>query len=254
MRAPKISIVSVVFNAERTIEKTIQSVVALEYPLVEYIIVDGGSSDRTLEIIDRYRESISHIISEPDDGIYDAMNKGLRLATGEFVWFLNAGDVAASAHCLDEIIESDPLPDFFYSDTVLINPSGSLFKIRYAPDSMSLDQMTLGMAVSHQSFIPRTHLVELYDTELRLIADQKWIVSILRKAKRGYRLRVPLAQYLLGGVTHQRFIGCTLEKIRYTNTEFGLSYALILVVLMPYHITRFYAGQLFRRLLGRNHP
>ncbi|MDR1380203.1 MAG: glycosyltransferase, partial [Tannerella sp.] len=90
---PVFSIITVTFNAGKVLEQTILSVVNQSYPGIEYIVIDGNSSDNTKEIIEQYASGISCRVSEPDRGLYDAMNKGLRLATGDYVWFLNAGDV-----------------------------------------------------------------------------------------------------------------------------------------------------------------
>ena len=100
---PKVSIITVVFNGENIIEKTMQSVFAQTYDNIEYIIVDGKSSDNTLSIIEKYKEKISVLISEKDKGLYDAMNKGLQVATGDYVWFMNGGDQIADAQVLTKI-------------------------------------------------------------------------------------------------------------------------------------------------------
>lgn len=89
---PKFSVITVTYNAEAVLEDTIQSVISQTYRHVEYIIVDGASKDKTLSIIDRYKDHIAKVTSEPDKGLYDAMNKGIRLATGDYLCFLNAGD------------------------------------------------------------------------------------------------------------------------------------------------------------------
>jgi glycosyltransferase involved in cell wall biosynthesis len=100
----KISVVTVCFNSEKTIEDTIKSVVSQDYPNVEYIIIDGLSSDSTLEIIDRYRDKISKLLSEKDKGIYDAINKGVKLATGEVVAILNSDDLYADSKVLSRVM------------------------------------------------------------------------------------------------------------------------------------------------------
>ena len=89
---PKFSIITVTYNAAKVLEDTIQSIVTQTYKNLEYIIVDGGSTDETLDIIHKYQEHITTVISEPDQGLYDAMNKGIKLATGDYLCFLNAGD------------------------------------------------------------------------------------------------------------------------------------------------------------------
>lgn len=117
----KISIITVCFNAANGIERTIRSVISQSFINKEYIIIDGGSSDNTLNIISKYRNGVTKLISEKDNGIYDAMNKGIKYANGEWVIFMNAGDTFASPHVLSEILETD-IPqnvDFIYSDTYI---------------------------------------------------------------------------------------------------------------------------------------
>src|SRR5690554_7988121 len=92
---PKVTIITVTYNAEATLERTLQSVAALDYAPLEYLLIDGGSSDGTLALLQAYEAVIDHWVSEPDEGLYDAMNKGMALASGDYLWFLNAGDEAA---------------------------------------------------------------------------------------------------------------------------------------------------------------
>ena len=101
---PKFSIITVTYNAGKVLEDTIQSVVFQTYRNMEYIIVDGGSKDNTLEVAEKYRNHISQLISEPDKGLYDAMNKGIRLATGNYICFLNAGDELHENETLQKIV------------------------------------------------------------------------------------------------------------------------------------------------------
>src|SRR5688572_3380100 len=97
-RVMKVSIITISYNSASTIEDTIRSVVAQEYPDIEYIIIDGASKDSTLNVINRYREKIATVISEKDNGIYDAMNKGVAIATGDIVGILNSDDFYADSH------------------------------------------------------------------------------------------------------------------------------------------------------------
>lgn len=119
----KISVITVCYNAENEIEKTIESVIKQTFNDFEYIIIDGSSTDSTLNIVNNYKSSIQQIISEPDKGIYDAMNKGIKMANGEWVIMMNAGDQFASNTVLDEIFSSyipDSI-DFIYSDVLVKN-------------------------------------------------------------------------------------------------------------------------------------
>jgi glycosyltransferase involved in cell wall biosynthesis len=100
----KVSIITVCFNSEKTIRDTIESVLSQDYPNIEYIVIDGKSSDRTMSIIQEYGDRIAIAISEPDKGIYDAMNKGIHLASGEIIGMLNSDDIYMDTHAVSELI------------------------------------------------------------------------------------------------------------------------------------------------------
>ena len=124
---PKFSVITVTYNAEAVLEDTIQSVISQTYRHVEYIIVDGASKDKTLSIIDRYKDHIAKVTSEPDKGLYDAMNKGIRLATGDYLCFLNAGDSFHEDDTLQQMVHTLPgseLPDVMYGETALVDKEG----------------------------------------------------------------------------------------------------------------------------------
>ena len=120
MQRPTFSIITITFNAVHWIEQTILNVLGQSYPNIEYIIIDGGSTDGTVDIIKRYESSITYWVSEPDKGIYDAMNKGLKQATGDYVWFVNAGDSLSSLGILQEIVsliqKKKKFPDIIYEE------------------------------------------------------------------------------------------------------------------------------------------
>lgn len=130
---PKFSVITVTYNAEAVLEDTIQSVISQTYRHVEYIIIDGASKDNTLSVINRYKEHISHIVSEPDKGLYDAMNKGIGLATGDYLCFLNAGDSFHEDDTLQQMVHSitgSKLPDVLYGETALVDKEGHFLRMR----------------------------------------------------------------------------------------------------------------------------
>ena len=136
---PKFSIITVTYHAGKVLEDTIQSVIYQTYRHVEYIIVDGGSKDNTLEIVRKYRDRISIVVSEPDKGLYDAMNKGIRLATGDYLCFLNAGDELHENETLQRMVHTlkgKELPDVIYGETAIVDEEGHFLHMRrlQAPD------------------------------------------------------------------------------------------------------------------------
>lgn len=130
---PKFSIITVTYNAGKVLEDTIQSVITQTYKNVEYILVDGGSTDNTLSIINQYRSMIQQVISEPDRGLYDAMNKGIKMATGDYICFLNAGDAFHEDDTLQQMVHSlteNALPDVLYGETAIVDEEGHFLRMR----------------------------------------------------------------------------------------------------------------------------
>lgn len=176
---PVVSIITVVYNAQGPLAKTMRSVreQKARYPHIEYIVVDGASKDGTLEVINQNEDIVSRWISEPDKGIYDAMNKGLGMASGDFVWFLNAGDFIYSDRFLEQAfardVPSDATPDgradVYYGQTQLVDddwkPAG-MRRLR-APEKLTPRSFRMGMLVCHQSVLVRRALAEPYDMRYR---------------------------------------------------------------------------------------
>lgn len=167
---PLLTVVTVSFNTRDIIEKTILSVINQNYQNVEYVIIDGGSTDRAQQIIEKYRSRIAHYVSERDGGIYFGMNKGIDAAKGDYVLFLNAGDVFADNQVLTDIasyIEMTPDADVVYGDSEQIYEYGS-FIVR--PKQAYLNNK---MSISHQASFVKTELLRAhkFDTKYRYAAD-----------------------------------------------------------------------------------
>ncbi len=244
---PRVTIITVVFNSRDLLARTIASVDTLVYPNIEHVIVDGGSTDGTTELLSVQRDVTVCGVSEQDAGIYDAMNKGLHLATGDYIWFLNAGDTPAARDVLQPLHHADN-PDVLYGDTNLVSNEYALVKVAYAPSSLSWQKMTWGMYISHQSIVVRRNLAPKYDLSYRLIADQKWIVEVLRRARSVKYLGRPMSNYLLGGVSQRFYLKCLLEKIRYSFSIRPSIIAFAIALFGLLSAVRFYAGQLLRRI------
>jgi glycosyltransferase involved in cell wall biosynthesis len=205
-RNPVISIITIVYNNVNYIEKTIQSAVNQTYEDKEYIIIDGSSTDGTIDIIHRYEQRIDFWISEPDKGIYDAMNKGLHLAKGEFVIFLNSGDLFYNKEVLSKVFSSGLKEvDIFYGETNLMDSNGKILgtrsnlTTRKLPAQLTWKDMKWGMVVSHQSIIVRKSLAPDYNLLYKFSADIDWVIECLKKSKRTVNVNSQIANYLIGG-------------------------------------------------------
>ncbi|MCF0191522.1 MAG: glycosyltransferase [Marinilabiliaceae bacterium] len=220
----KLSIITVTYNAEETLERTIKSVEQQSCDSIEYIIIDGGSTDNTLGIAENHRGSIDILVSEPDNGIYDAMNKGLSIASGEYVWFLNSGDEIASNETVDMLLsEAMNTADVIYGDTIMTSLDGSIIGGRRLspPEKLTWKSFRNGMVVCHQSFIARRLLCSDYDTSYRFSADYEWCLKILKKSHEIYHTHSVISRFLDGGITKQNIIPGLRERFKIMSNHFG---------------------------------
>ena len=225
---PKFSIITVTYNAGKVLEDTIQSVISQTYRNVEYIIVDGKSKDNTLEIADKYRDHISKVVSEPDKGLYDAMNKGIRLATGDYLCFLNAGDELHDNETLQQIVHTlkgTTLPDVIYGETAIVDAEGHFLHMRRlsAPEQLHWKSFKQGMLVCHQAFFARRELAvkHLYDLKYRFSADFDWCIRMMKEAKCLHNTRLTLIDYLNEGMTTQNHKASLKERFRIMTKHYG---------------------------------
>lgn len=165
----KISVITVCYNDRERIEKTILSVLSQSYGNLEYIVIDGGSTDGTVDIIKKYANRIAYFVSESDEGIYDAMNKGLRKAVGEWVCFLNAGDLFVSESVLNTIFDEEFCRQFgvIYGDVFLRNSNNSL---TFQP-ARPLSFLKRAMPFCHQSSFVRRDLIKGFNPRYKICAD-----------------------------------------------------------------------------------
>jgi len=224
------SIITVVFNGRALLPGTVESVRRQTYTGIEYLIVDGGSTDGTVDLIREYAAGMPNLrwISEKDRGLYDAMNKGLRMATGEFVWFLNCGDHLHAPDTVEKIaalVGSET--DVLYGDTLLMNdarePAGLMSELgtRPLPNRLSWRDYLGGMLVVHQSFVARRTLAPEYIAG-NLCADYDWCIRILKKSRQVLNTRLILADYLMGGMSKQRHRQSLRDRFRLMREHFGL--------------------------------
>lgn len=224
---PTFSVITVCYNAGAVIEDTIQSVISQTYHHVEYIIIDGDSTDKTCSIIHRYRERITRVVSEPDRGLYDAMNKGMALATGDYLCFLNAGDSFHEDDTLQQMVhtlrEVDELPDVLYGETQLVDREGHFVRMRRlaAPERLTWRSFRWGMMVCHQAFFAKRSLAEPYDLRYRFSADFDWCIRVMKKARTLYPTRLVLIDYLQEGMTTRNHQASLRERFRIMVHHYG---------------------------------
>lgn len=224
---PLFSIITVTYHAESVLEETILSVVSQTYHNIEYIIVDGASKDRTLSIVNKYRDKIQAVVSEPDKGLYDAMNKGLKMAKGEYVCFLNAGDTFHEDDTLQLIVhqlnKSNVLPDVIYGETALVDAQRHFVRMRrlQIPDTLNWKSFRQGMLVCHQAFIAKRALAETYDLNYRFSADFDWCIRVMKKASLLHNTRLTLIDYLDEGMTTKNRKASLKERFRIMAKHYG---------------------------------
>lgn len=236
---PKISIVTITYNAAKELKPTLDSVLMQTYPLVEHLIIDGASKDDTLAITHQYSElsaerAAAHeviIKSEPDHGIYDAMNKGLVAATGDYILFLNAGDRLPQADTLEMVAErADDDVAILYGDTDIVDAEGHFISHRHlsAPERLSWRSFKHGMLVCHQAFYARTDIAksEHYDLQYRHSADVDWCIRVMKRAAkqqlRMENVHAVIAHFLDGGNTTKNHKASLRERYLVMQRHYGV--------------------------------
>ncbi|SHK17567.1 Glycosyltransferase involved in cell wall bisynthesis [Clostridium cavendishii DSM 21758] len=199
----RISIITVTYNCERSIEKTINSILNQTYSNIEFLIIDGLSKDNTLNIVNRYKDKIAKVISEKDHGIYDAMNKGLKNATGEIIYFLNSDDSLVNKDVINNVMEvfnQNESINFIYGDAIVDGK-----KIKYKHNLRKIDLVR--RTICHQAVFIDKSLINRFDgfdTKYRFCADYKLIMQCLFYEKCIHRyIEKEIVFYNLGGISAQ---------------------------------------------------
>lgn len=242
MSNPKISIITVVFNGANQIGRTIESVLKQGYKQIEYIIIDGNSTDATLEVIARY-EKINQVISEPDTGLYDAMNKGLEQASGDYVWFLNAGDQVFDKDTVENMVGGlSGMPDFIYGGTMIIDEQQQEIGDRRlkAPEKLNWKSFRQGMVVCHQSMIVKRDIAPQYNLDYSLSADIDWAIRASKAASHIHNSNLILSRFLEGGLTRHNIKAGLKERFRIMTGYYGLIPTVLRHFIFGIRLTNFY--------------
>ena len=224
MFQPKLSVITVVYNNARDIERTLLSVLNQTYFNIEYLVIDGGSVDGTLELISKYEDRIAVLISEKDEGIYAAMNKGLALATGDYVLFMNSGDEIYAPDTVEMVFASADDADIYYGETEMYNQNWeSLGQRRHqSPLKFTWQSFQLGMNISHQAIYIKRSLTEPYDLNYHLSSDIDWIINAAKKAAKIVNTHLYVAKYMVGGMSKTKHRQSLVERFHIFAKHYGL--------------------------------
>ncbi|GIJ94263.1 glycosyltransferase family 2 protein [Capnocytophaga stomatis] len=208
---PLISVITVSFNAVKTIEQTILSVINQTYPNVEYIIIDGGSTDGTIDIIKKYQDKIAYWVSEPDKGIYNAMNKGIEKTNGDWINFMNAGDEFYNNDVLNKFFTANNLKevDVIYGNMIVLFPKKTSLK-----KPLPINHLEKGMPFCHQSTFVKSNLQKkyLFNTTYRICADYKFFFDIYKKGAKFKYKDVIVSKFLYGGLSSSSALDLLIEE------------------------------------------
>lgn len=224
---PLFTIITVTYNASQTLPATLKSVREQSCRLYQYIVVDGASTDDTVKLARESGIENIEVHSEPDRGLYDAMNKGLGFAKGDYVIFLNAGDSFHSPdtlqHFADAIFLND-YPGIVYGQTDIVDSDRKRLGSRHfrAPEMLTLESFSEGMVVCHQAFVVLRKLTSNFDTRIRFSADYEWCIRCLQRSHRNCYIDEVVIDYLSEGVTTRNRFKSLIERFKIMSEYYGL--------------------------------
>ena len=227
-QSPLFAIITVTYNAEKTVGRTLDSVDSQTFTDYEHLVVDGGSTDGTLSDVASQPNPRRSYVSEKDRGIYDAMNKGISLSQGRYLIFLNAGDKFHSPDTLQIIADAIAAagePGIVYGQTDIVDDDGRRLGPRHltAPADLSLKSFATGMVVCHQAFVALRSIVGFYNLKYRFSADYDWCIRCLQHSRCNVGLTdTVLIDYLSEGMTTRNMLPSLRERFRIMRFYYGL--------------------------------
>lgn len=224
----RLSIISITYNNFKGLSKTLSLFQTQNlHSEIELVIVDGGSKDETPAFL-KNQTFTKNWVSEPDKGIYDAMNKGLKMANGEYVWFLNAGDYAFSQESIDIVLNSLKLsPDAVYGETMLVDENGKAIgtrseqTTRKLPKNLTWTSFKLGMNVGHQAFIIKKSLALPYNTQWKHVADIDWMIRCLKHCRKVINLNTIIVNFTIDGHSTIHRKASNRERYKVLKLHYG---------------------------------
>ncbi len=224
----KLSVITIAYNNLKGLEKTLALFMDGRFAgEIEHVIVDGGSNDGSREFL-QHQTLTTNWVSEKDKGIYNAMNKGLSMAHGDYVWFLNSGDFAYSREVVDNVLKTlEQEPDALYGETMMVDAGGkelgtrSFISTRKLPDELNWKSFNMGMNVGHQSFVIRRELALPYDEKYRYVADIDWMISCLKHCRTVVNLRQVIACFAVEGFSASNRQKSNKERYEVLKKHYG---------------------------------
>ena len=238
----RMTYVTVTYNAADVLQRTLDSVLCQDYPKITHMIIDGASTDATLQLVEAYIERSNaannghriQVITEPDKGIYDAMNKALRGLDGKYVCFLNAGDFLPASDTVSRIVEKvdqSQLPAVLFGDTDIVDSDGKFLRHRRLapPKHLTWKSFKQGMLVCHQAFYVREDfaIATPYNTQYRYSADVDWCIRVMKEAEKENlplkHVGMVVVNYLDGGLTTKNHRASLIERFHVMRRHYGLA-------------------------------
>ncbi len=224
----KLSVISIAYNNLNGLRKTLELFEDGRYSSdIELVVVDGGSADGTKAYLENSK-FINKWVSEPDKGIYNAMNKGLSMASGEYVWFLNSGDYAISHAAVNELLTAlKNGPDAVFAETMMVDENGkhlgtrSAITTRKLPEHLNWQSFKLGMNVGHQSFVIKRQLALTYNEQFRYVADIDWMIRCLKICHTVIKLNAVLACFTMDGFSSKNRDKSNKERFKVLASHYG---------------------------------
>lgn len=230
---PKISIITIVYNRVKDIDYTLKSITEQTYSNKEYLVIDGNSDDGTTIIIEKYSDKIDYYISEKDEGIYDAMNKGLQKATGDYILFINGGDNLHQKNTIEKLVNqffkmNQKLPDIIFGECMLIDTNRnkvqtrSRFKNQVFPETLDYNSFKYGTNISHQSFIVKRNLAPLFNLNYQWSSDVDWMLNCIKVSENIQGTSEIISEFVMGDNSEIHKIDSLKERFLIMSHHYGV--------------------------------
>lgn len=230
---PKFSVITIVYNRVKDIEFTLKSITEQTYKNIEYLVIDGNSNDGTTSVIEKYLKKIDCYISEEDRGIYDAMNKGLQRATGDYVLFINGGDVLHEKDTLAKIVNqffknTQEVPDIIFGECMLIDSNRknvqtrSTYRNQILPEKLHYYSFKFGTNVSHQSFIVKRSIAPLFNLKYQWSSDVDWMLNCIKASKKILGTSEIISNFVMGDLSEKNKVKSLKERFLIMRHHYGI--------------------------------